>query len=330
MVDSDSRPSYFHLGRHLVRFLFLCLLLFAAGCKETNLHIEIPYSGDKLVLWGKLKAGSPVRIQVTKTFNPVGAIPENITVSDAKVELIMDGQEPIELSQASEGGVYVSNHSIVPGATYVVRASAPTLPTAASAPVFVPLHIPEVKAVRIRDVPGEINHQTPQDLVSLYFTEQQAEADTYYSLNFLTYYDKDTLSASPYGATDNIPAKEEDCHTWAREKISSYYNEYLGRTLDRFITTFLMKSRCLPDARIPIKFYIHTGKGDPKRDPQWASKVTMGIEVITKEAFDYAKIEYDQPEGADLLVLPPQRALTNIKNGYGLIFASNEKVIEIP
>lgn len=314
-----------------MKFLYLFLLLFVAGCKETNLDLNIPYSGDKLVLWGKLKAGSPVRIQVTRTFNPVGAIPEDVTVSDAKVELVIDGQEHIELSKlANESGVYVSNRVVIPGATYIIKASAPTFPSAESAPVFVPLDLPEVKAVRIRNVRGEINHQTPQDIVSLYFTEREPETDRYYSLTFLSYYEKDTLSASPYGAIDNIPAKEENCHTWSKEKISTYYNEFLGRTLDRYATTFLMKSKCLPDTKTPIRFYIETSKGNPQRDLQSASKVTMGIEVVTKEAFDYAKIEYDQPEGVDHLVLPPQRALTNIKNGYGLIFASNEKIIEIP
>jgi hypothetical protein len=314
-----------------MKFIYFLLLLFVAGCKVTDLNLDIPYAGDKLVLWGKLKAGAPIRIQVTRTSNPVGAIPEDVTVSDAEVELLVDGKESIELSElASEKGVYVSDRLIQAGATYIVKASAPILPTAESAPVSIPSDLPDVTVERTRNVPGEINHQTAQDLVSLYFTEQQAETESYYTLTFLSYYEKDTLPAYSYGATDNIPAKEEDCHTWATEKISTYYNEALGRTLDRSASLFLMKSKCLPDPKNAIKFYVETGKGDPQRDPQWASKVTMRIEVVTKEAFDYAKIEYDQPEGADLLVLPPQRALTNIKNGYGLIFASNDKVIEIP
>jgi hypothetical protein len=325
--DSYARDILF---RHIKVVCFL-LLVFLAGCKETSLDMNIPYAGDKLVLWGKLKAGAPIRIQVTRTFNPVGAIPEDVTVSNAKVELLVDGKEYIELSPlTSEKGIYVSDRLIQAGATYIVKASAPTLPTAESAPVLVPSDLPNVTVERIRNVPGEINHQTGQDLVSLYFKEQQPETESYYTLTFLSYYEKDTVSASPYGATDNIPAKEEDCHTWATEKISTFYSEVLERTFDRSARVFIMKSKCLPDPRIPIRFYIETGKGNLQYDPQWASKVTMRIEVVTKEAFDYAKIEYDQPEGVDLLVLPPQRALTNIKNGYGLIFASNEKVIEIP
>ncbi|ACT94647.1 DUF4249 domain-containing protein [Dyadobacter fermentans] len=313
-----------------MKFLYFLLILFAAGCKETDLDLDIPYSGDKLVLWGKLKAGAPVRIQVTKTFNPVGLIPKDVSVPDAKVTLEINGKTNIELSPlANEKGIYVSDHAVVAGATYIIKASAPALPDAESAPVSVPLNLPDVEIVRTRNVPGEINHQSPQDLVSLYFKEQQADPEKYYTLTFLSYYEKDTLSANTYGATDNIPAKEEDCHTWASEKISSVYIEVLGGTFDRFASVFLVKSKCLPDPGIPIKFYVEAGRGTLD-DPRLALKTTMRLEVVTKEAFDFAKIEYDQPEGVDHLVLPPQRALTNIKNGYGLIFASNDKVIEIP
>ncbi|PWJ57657.1 uncharacterized protein DUF4249 [Dyadobacter jejuensis] len=309
-----------------MKYICILLLLMVSGCKESSLDLDIPYAGDKLVLWGKLKAGAPIRIQVTRTFNPVGYIPEDVTVSDAKVKIIRDGKESIELTpHASEKGVYVSDRQIQTGATYIVIASAPMLPTAESEPVLVPLDLPDVTVERDRNVPGEINHQTPQDLVSLYFPEKRSEVEKYYTLTFLSYYKKDTVSSAPYGATDNIPAQEEDCHTWAKEKIGTYYSETAGITYDRLVTVFLMKSKCLPDPRDPIKFYIIAGN-----DRESAYQVTMRIGSVTKEAFEYAKIEYDQPEGVDLLVLPPQRALTNIKNGYGLISASNEKTIEIP
>ena len=314
-----------------MKFVCLLLLLFLAGCKESTLDLTIPYSGDKLVLWGKLKAGAAIRIQVTKTFNPVGVIPNDVTVPGAKVVLLKNGKEQIELSPlVSEKGIYVSDRVIEAGATYIVKASAPMLPTAESASILVPLDLPEITVKRTHNVPGEINHQTPQDLISLHFNDRGRDVERYFSLLFLSYYEKDTVSASPYGATDNIPAKEKDCHTWAREKLSTYYNEVAGITFDRFASVFLMKSTCLPDSQTPVKFYIESGSGNLIGDPKWASKITMRVEVVTKEAFDYAKIEYEQPEGVDHLVLPPQRALTNIKNGYGLIFASNEKTIEIP
>lgn len=312
----------------IIYLIFLIILL--PSCQEKDIPFEVPYGGDKLVLWGKLKTGDPVRIQVTKTFNPVGIIPEDVTVSDAHVELILNDQERILLTPSTnEKGIYVSDHIVQSGATYVVKATTPNLPVAESNPVTVPSQLPELKVERIKNVLGEINHQTPQDLVSLYFTKQPPAAATY-SLFFQAYYPQDTVPAYAYGAIDNIAAKEKDCHTFLREKMGTHYNEILKRYVDATRTTFLMKSTCLPSPTTPIKFFIESGRGNPNTDPKSASKITMSIEVVTKETFEYAKVEYDQPEGIDLLVLPTQKAVTNVKNGYGLIYAAHEKVIEIP
>src|SRR5690606_29143202 len=101
----------------IIYLLFLIILL--TSCQEKVLPIEVPYAGDKLVLWGKLKAGDSVRIQVTKTFNPVGAIPADVTVSDAQVELILNDQERILLTPStSEKGIYLADHIVQFGATY--------------------------------------------------------------------------------------------------------------------------------------------------------------------------------------------------------------------
>jgi len=192
-----------------MKFVCILLLLFVAGCAETNLNLNIPYSGDKLVLWGKLKAGSPIRLQVTKTFNPVGAIPDDVAVLDAKVVLLKNGKQYVELSpMTGKKGVYMSDSVVEAGATYIVKASAPTLPTAESAPIAVPFDLPNITITRTHNVSGEINHQTPQDLVSLHFNEQDRDVEKYFSLLFLSYYEKDTVSANPYGAMDKILAKE--------------------------------------------------------------------------------------------------------------------------
>lgn len=50
-----------------MKFIYFLLLLFLTGCKETDLNLDIPYSGDKLALWGKLKAGSPIRFPLAES-----------------------------------------------------------------------------------------------------------------------------------------------------------------------------------------------------------------------------------------------------------------------
>ncbi len=290
--------------------------------------MNVPYSGDKLVLWGKLQANSPFKLQVTKTFNPVGDIPKDVTVNNATVVLYKNGKAYLTLSHSGkEPGFYTSDSVIQAGASYIVQVSAPSLPTAESAVVTVPVESAGMTAIRTQNVVPQINHQTPQDLVSLYFTKEDAFSDKYFSIKLMSYYANDTLSSYPYASADNIPANEEDCHTWGTEPEKPKYNAVIEAFLYPQSRVFLMSNQCLPAPQIPLKFYIETATGYDYTDR--VLKVTARIGVVSKEYFEYAKIENKQPEGVDHLVLPPQRALTNVKNGYGLIFASNEKTIEL-
>lgn len=310
------------------RILFLVFLVLAS-CREKELDLNISYPGDKLVLWSKLQAGLPIRIQVTKTFNPVGKIPDDITVTDASVAIYKDGKAYLSLSQSSkENGVYISDSLIQAGSTYVVKVFSPSLPTAESFPVTVPADLPDLTILRTRKVPGEINYNSPQDLISLYFTKADRLNEKFFAFKFMSYYPKDTASSKPYGTADNIPANEEDCHTWAEEKRSAY-STLLNQTFNRTDMVFLMTNKCLPESNVPLKFFVETGKVPTSGDTTWAQKLTLRIGSVTRESFEYAKIEYEQPEGIDHLVLPSKKTLTNIKNGYGLIFGSNEKTIEV-
>jgi hypothetical protein len=49
----------------------------------------------------------------------------------------------------------------------------------------------------------------------------------------------------------------------------------------------------------------------------------MMLSSVTKEWFEYSKLEAEQPEGIDRLVLPPQMAFSNIRNGYGMVYGVN-------
>jgi hypothetical protein len=312
-----------------MKYLLFLILMFLVGCKEQELDMKIPYSGDKLVLWGKLQANSPVRIQVTKTFNPVGKIPADVTVNNATVVLYKNGKAYLTLLHSGkEAGFYTSDSLIQEGAAYFVQVSAPSLPTAESAPVTVPLELPGMTAIRTRDFVGQMNHQTPQDLISLYFTKEDALMDRHFSIKLTSYYVNDTISSYPYASADNIPASEEDCHTWGIEVEKPKYNNIVKAYIYPQSRVFLMSNQCLPAPAIPLKFYVEIGSGYNYTNR--ALKVTARVGVISKDFFEHSKIESKQPEGVDHLVLPPQKALTNVKNGYGLIFASNEKTIDLP
>ena len=96
---------------------------------------------------------------------------------------------------------------------------------------------------------------------------------------------------------------------------------------------FLFSNRCLPLSGKQLKFYVVSDVTFAEANGIYITKpaqmMKLRIGVVNKAFYEFAKARYNQPEGLDLLVLPPQMVFTNIKNGYGLIFASNEQIIEL-
>lgn len=62
---------------------------------------------------------------------------------------------------------------------------------------------------------------------------------------------------------------------------------------------------------------------------EYADTARMRIATISQEWFKWAQSENRQPKSVDHLVQVPQETYTNIKNGYGVVYASNETSIEI-
>jgi hypothetical protein len=306
------------ITRLVIYYFFVCLIL--VGCRSKDLDLNPSYSGDKLVLWGNLQAGKSIRIQVTKTFNPTGKIPIDLSVTNAIVVIKKGERDEFKLTPSLlQKGIYVSDSLIEAGESYVISVSSPTLPTAESNIILIPTDVQILNYIQKKNVPGVKNPNVPQDLISLYFTRDQINANKYYSINFLAYYKDETVS-SIWPSADNVVANETDCYTWAPD-ITGYYQGL-----------FLMANQCLPEQGIPLNFSTETSRGTFSSDSFYYEKplkVEMNIGSISKEWFDYAKVEYEQPEGLDNLVFPPKITFSNIKNGYGLIFASNEKTIQL-
>lgn len=205
-------------GKRVGKFIgvYALLLLFLASCRSKEVGISIPYSGDKLVLWCELKAGKPFRIRVTKTFNLIGDVPEDLTVGNAKVLVIKNGKEYVTLTPSSEAGIYQSDSLVEQAAAYQIRVLLAAYSTAESEPILVPQNIPEVNVKREKNVVGQINAGIMQDLLSLSFSPDDEQK--YYMLSFLTYFENHEY-ISYWAAKDNVIAAEEDCYTWMNDEL---------------------------------------------------------------------------------------------------------------
>ena len=298
--------------------VFCCFFLLI-GCRGREVDIPLAFEGEKLVLWGKLEAGQPTRIQVQKTFPAVGPVPELTAVTTADVSLFKNGAFYARLVPLQEAGMYGSDSLIRAGERYVVKVQAPGQDTAESEEVTVPVALPAFTYSRKRDAEPEKEAATRphQDLISLRFTGHLQHS--YLTVGFLAYFTEHNRPVY-WPAIGNLIYNEEDCHTW-------------GNSYDRtYGELFMMNGDCVP-ADTPLDFFVNTGNftvfPDGSRGYERARKVTMLLAASTKEWYRYNQIENKQPEGLDHLVFPPQKAYTNVKDGYGIIYGYHAAQIEL-
>lgn len=304
-------------------YRYVCLLLLLVGCRPTDLILELPSTSPKLVLWGKLEAGKPFRIQLSRTF-PVGEVPADLEITNGTIDVFKNGSLYTRLKLATQPGVYLSDSLVRGGDSYVVVANAPGFGEARSNTILIPskADLPKVSYEIQRGVTGIVNPLVPQDLLRLYFENSTETPEAFYLLSFLFYYSSGESFAVVWPAYDNVVANEDGC-------LIGTINKGEGSRL----FTYLVASQCLPAAATPLKFYLQTGLGRIKPDTglvyEQPWKIEMRVGTVSKDWFDYATIESKQPSGLDYLVLPPLPAYTNISNGYGLLFASHEALIEL-
>jgi len=170
----------------------LVWILVVAGvfsCRGREISLYIPFEEERLVIWGKLEAGRPVAVRLTKTFPPKGDLPENLSVNNATVVLFRNGSRYAALNQSSDEGVYVCDSIVLPGQSYVLKAEAEGFPAAESQSVIVPASPPEVSYLRKTDAERLPLYPYRQDLISLFIHGKSVEADCYLMVGFLAHFE---------------------------------------------------------------------------------------------------------------------------------------------
>lgn len=296
----------------------VCLFL---GCMGKDININLPYSGDKLVVYSQLSPETPVTVLLSKSFNPVGALPENLKVSGAEVWLVKDGKPLIQLTETEQPGEYTCDSLPEAGPSYQIIAKATGLPEAVSEPVILPDLLQTLRYEHTKDKGGSINNFIPQDEFKVWLNPNNEPDDNYYLFGLRAVFDEPHFSQS-WPSVDNTTMNEAECSTdggRTRGEISYSY--------------YLIKGSCLPGNNLPLKIYLQTARA------LWVNNAieyerVKGIEIIagkvTREVFDLQKANNRNPEGLDLLVTAPQIYHSNIQDGYGLVTASNDFIISIP
>lgn len=306
--------------------VILFLIVFSlVGCQERNVDINLPYDGDKLVLNSHLLAGSPCEVYIEHTFKPLGLLPENLTVSNASVSVIEDASDTTVLTSTGKGS-YSSDFLIKAGSNYVVRATAPGYESAQSKPVRVPDAKAEFQYKIKKNVSGVYDPKQTYALVSLYFNNVHPESE-YYAISLVSVYKDQNLSDVLF-INDNVAATEENCTATYAER---------RRDKGRQPGVTLVRGNCMPAQGKPISISINTvtsrvvnsGTDSIRVQDEQASKLLLRVGKATQGWFKWSQVQSNQPTDVDFLLLTPQKTFTNIENGYGLVYASNETLIEI-
>lgn len=301
----------------------LLIMYLISACQEREVELELPYSGDRLVISCNLKASEPVKVEVSQTFRPLGIVPSNTRVSGATVSLTKNNQAAIALNSDGKGG-YLSDALVEPGAEYVIRVSMKGFPDVESLPVKVPDAKPDFSYNIRKNVKGLNNPSIPQDLVSLYFFENKVPG-RHHLISFLMHYEKEVRS-DYWTSDDNFVSTEESCFARISDRSDGNSNNL-----------FLFRGECMPKQGNPISFSLQVAAGrlDTSNNSigrfffEYADKANMRVANVSQEWFMWAQSENQQPKGVDHFVLVPQETYTNVKNGYGVVYASNETSIDI-
>jgi hypothetical protein len=294
----------------------LILFVLHAACRERAVDIILPFEGEKLVLWGKLEAGKEVNIQVMKTFSPVGEMPQVLSIENAQVYLYQEDSLLTKLQFLDSAGYYVASYRIQPGGRYRVKVEASGFPDAESELVEVPNAVPKLAFTRTKNAPSEFNPAQAFDMLSLRFEGGELLRSSYILVGFLSVF-KEEMRSGFFLSKKSEVSTEDGCSSREYSRTTGFGNPAL------------LRGACILS---PVNFYIPANiNGLPAGLPtsNQVQEIRLLTAAVSKEWFHYNLIDQQQPEGLDHLVLPPQKAYTNVKNGYGIIYGFLGKITEI-
>lgn len=75
--------------------------------------------------------------------------------------------------------------------------------------------------------------------------------------------------------------------------------------------------------------WVNYATDSMRSERELASKLVLRVGKATQSWFAWSRIDNNQPTDIENWLLTPQKTFTNIENGYGLVYASNETLIDI-
>ena len=288
------------------QLIILLTLLIPFGCKERPIDFELPYEGDKLVLFGQVRAGDTVRIEVQKTYPPTGTSTYIDGIADATVR-IFDEQGLLETLGHISKGIYVSasGRKWQQGSKYRIEVEAPGFPRTSTDLETMPA-APVVSYEFGRSIDSKYNPGIPSKelIISI---QDDANEENYYMVGVNRSIGKDTFGVSVFNMDMDNPMDDfgDPCQF-------SYLSD--------IVLTDLCNSNGIITLRLGIEishpFHLDVDLTAP-------DKITVFTKQISKSYYEFCKTYYNEN---DLMVAfkTPYPRYTNVTGGYGIFTGYNE------
>lgn len=268
------------------------------GCQRV-LPIELPYEGDRLVVYMILAPDQALSAKVTRTAPPTGVQPSTWEVSDALFEVWENGQilDTLHFDVGQEQ--YVSTRGVGPqmGRRYEVRVHAPGFPSVQSPAVAIPDALP-ILGLSLRDSSFETgNSNAVGGILSA------------------------TIQASPsqeggiYFRAKSVINGEEEGFALCQG------GEVRGGCIDPEDVRCVFAFSCLESTPAELRLGLTTGL-DNRGNGIRAEYLAVEVQSLEEGLLQYLE-SIGQPIGLEQAFAEPGNLYSNLSGGYGLLGAMN-------
>ncbi|MEZ4905991.1 MAG: DUF4249 family protein [Spirosomataceae bacterium] len=287
----------------------LCVILLQE-CQKRELKVELPYDGDKLVIFSELNPDRVVSLYLNQTYPPTGKFTVKKGLSGAEVDLLENGIFKERLTYA-DSGVYVSKMGLKPktSQSYSFKVKLKGYLDADTQPVEIPQSVLNPEVVLGKDTIPSVYISKAARKLELEWIDNENGKNNYIVIIEGKYQNQDLGTSSFRIGKDS---EVEDGCSFSRNR-----NRYVFQDV------------CFPNQKLKTSFGLDTFgalqnlptsyTGSRLRD---ADAYKVSIANISESYFRWLQDEL-QPEGVFLAFQTPQNRFSNVNNGYGIVIASN-------
>ncbi|MDO1451456.1 DUF4249 family protein [Rhodocytophaga aerolata] len=301
----------------VIRTMLVLLLMLMGACKK-DLGVELPYEGERLIIYGLISADSVVSVKIDKTASPTGTFMYGEGINDATVAFFEEGVFMENLHPLGKG-IYRSPSGRKPqvGKGYSLRVEALGFPTAETSNEVIPRQV-SISSYIFQDTVSSLFVGETARKLAFTFADEEKELDLYYAKIEGQYQGK-YVALNTFRPDRPLEASEDIC------SFKSEDNQYVLSDICFNGQSFTF------DIGVAMAGALQDSTDTAKRLGQNVAcdKIFLHFRKISPVYRNYLYRAGWEDEGFLKAFTTPIREYTNVKGGYGLWAAYSEEVVDI-